>query len=362
VPANPALLTLLGKAEGDVVGRDLADLVTVTEPGGASSPDLGTDAAERNLPGRPSGAVSYEAVTRAADARSLRLSVTASTIRDIGGRPVRLCLNVVDVTQRWEAARERRAREAAEYARRSAEHARRAAEAASTAKSAFVSALSHELRTPPQAITGFTELLRGLDLTPDQRQAALSHIGGATQHILALVDDVLDLARVEAGALPLDVVEVNAADLVAEVLDLLAPLAATRDVRLGSALRGATGSTTLRVDRKRLRQILINVVGNGMCYNHAGGEVRVDVGQSAADVVEIRVRDTGPGIAADLMERLFVPFDRLDADAGPERGVGLGLVLARTLAEAMSGSLEVSSVAGRGTTVRVTVPALLDPT
>jgi two-component system cell cycle sensor histidine kinase PleC len=259
----------------------------------------------------------------------------------------------------------RSAREAAERerrARREAEVAREVAEAASHAKTDFLTAMSHELRTPLQAISGFAELLGTMTLSPQRHQAALRHVEEATAHILALVDDVLDVAKIEAGVLTLDLADVPADEVVAEVAELLAPVADTHDVTLRVDDVGArTGGETCllaKADRRRLRQILINLVTNGVRYNRADGWVRIGCAADATgDRVTIEVRDSGAGIAPELLDRLFVPFDRLGADATGEPGVGIGLVLTRALVEAMGGRLRVTSEVGAGTCVSVELPA-----
>jgi signal transduction histidine kinase len=243
-------------------------------------------------------------------------------------------------------------------ARREAEVARSAAEAASRAKSEFMAALNHELRTPLQAITGFTELLRTLDLPPDRRQAALGHIEAATGHVLSLVDDLLDIAKIEAGALTIRIEPVELCDLLDEVLALLAPLAAEHSVTLRSPAVPAARPAVL-ADRRRLRQVLINLVTNGVRYNRAGGWVEVSAVASGAaaagSALTVAVRDCGPGIPAAMMSRLFTPFDRLGAEGSAEPGAGLGLVVARALTEAMGGTLEIRACAA-GTSAEITLP------
>ncbi|NBH12289.1 HAMP domain-containing sensor histidine kinase, partial [Amycolatopsis sp. SID8362] len=234
-------------------------------------------------------------------------------------------------------------------ARHEADVARQAAERASRAKTDFVAALGHELRTPLQAVTGFTELLGSLDLPPERRQAALEHITGAAGHILAMVDDVLDVARIEARALPLHPVDIDVPAVVAEVLSLLEPLADAEGVHL----RDESGPATLHGDERRLKQILLNLAGNAVRYNRTGGTVVLTT-RTEPDAVVITVADSGRGIAPEHLDRLFTPFDRLGADSG--EGVGLGLPLAKGLAEAMGGGLAVESTPGRGTTVEVTLP------
>ena len=243
------------------------------------------------------------------------------------------------------AAREREARHEADMARRSAERANHA-------KSQFVTSLSHELRTPLQSITGFTESLKTLDLLPDRRQRALDGISNAAAHILAIVDDVLDLARVEAGAMPIALEPIDAAAVAAATVDLVQPLAAAR----GIVVECEGGSALVTADRRRLQQVLLNLVSNALRFSPAGSVVTVRT-QAAdggtADLARIHVVDQGPGIPEDLLARLFVPFDRLGADAGREGGAGLGLVLARRLTEAMGGSLDLDSAVGVGTHITI---------
>ncbi len=252
---------------------------------------------------------------------------------------------------------------AARAARREAELAARVAEDASRAKSVLLSTLSHELRTPLQAIIGFSELLGTLDLPPARREAALGHIDAAARHVLDLVGDVLDLARLEARALPLAPGTVDLGAVVHEVLDLLEPLADRRGITLDTDLPGAGGPTAC-ADPRRVRQVLINLVTNGVRHNHVGGWVRVDVAD-VADVahtadgeVVLTVSDGGPGIPAALVDRLFEPFAQLDGGAADDAGggTGLGLALVRGLVEAMAGTVTLESAPGAGTTATVRLP------
>ena len=236
-------------------------------------------------------------------------------------------------------------------ARHQADLARQIAERANLAKSQFVTALSHELRTPLQAITGFTENLQTLDLSPDQRHAALERIGLASTHILSIVDDVLDLARVEAGAMPIDLCAVDTDSVITEALDLIQPLADRRGVVI---VRSGPAASVL-ADRRRLRQVMLNLLSNAIRFSPPSSTVRVTTDAAVNDLIRIHVADEGPGIPAELLARLFVPFDQLGADASREGGAGLGLVLARRLAEAMHGTLEVTSLVGSGTHAIVTI-------
>ena len=233
-----------------------------------------------------------------------------------------------------------------------ADLARQSAERANRAKSQFVTALSHELRTPLQSITGFTENLQTLDLSPDQRRDALERIGAAASHILSIVDDVLDLARVEADSMPIEVADIDVGEVIDASLDLIEPLAARREI----VVEHAGPSVAVRADRRRLRQVVLNLLSNAVRFSPPRSRIRVEVGAAGGRVC-IHVIDQGPGIPAELLARLFVPFDRLGADAGREGGAGLGLVLARRLTEAMGGTLELQSVVGAGTHAVVTLAA-----
>lgn len=338
IKVNRALREMLGRTEGGLLGSSLWDLLT-------PSPAWAVRAAPFDELSLDIENVQYEAEAAHADGRAVPVAVAASAVRGPGGGPLHLSVNLLDITQRRAAERERRAR-------REAEVARGTAEAASRAKSEFVSALSHELRTPLQAITGFTELLGTLDLPVERRRAALGHIGAATAHILAMVDDSLDIAKIEAGALPLQLEDVDLSTMCRDVLDLLQPLADERDVEL----RHARTDLRVRADPRRLRQILLNLLTNGIRYNRAAGWVQVTA-QVEGPAVAVVVRDSGRGIPPDLLGRLFTPFDRLGAEARPEPGAGLGLVLVRALAEAMGGHLRIGTVVGAGTAVAVVLPA-----
>jgi PAS domain S-box-containing protein len=354
VRVNRALRDLLGRTESQLLGCALDEV---------ARPTAGTAGQLERLARDQAGSVHYEATARHTDGRTIDLAVAASVVSGADGVPVNLSVNLLDLTQRRAAERERRAR-------REAEVARMAAEAASRAKSQFVAALNHELRTPLQAITGFTELLGTLDLPPDRRQAALGHIDAATRHVLSMADDLLDVAKIEAGALPIRIEAVELRGLLDEVLALLAPLAAEHNVILRVA--GPAGRCAVLADRRRLRQVLINLVTNGARYNRAGGWVEVGwvdtgaVNSSAVDskegdpgasTVTVTVGDSGPGIPAEMMSRLFTPFDRLGAEGSAEPGAGLGLVVARALAEAMGGTLEIRNAATAGTAAEITLPA-----
>lgn len=232
--------------------------------------------------------------------------------------------------------------------------ARDEAERANRAKSAFLSRMSHELRTPLNAILGFGQLMQSdpaRPLDPTQRQRLQQILRGG-EHLLALINEVLDLARVETGALPMHVAEVDADALADECLNMVAPVAAQRPVRLRPR-EGSAG--TVQADLTRLRQVLLNLLANAIKYNRAGGDVRL-VCRVSAERVHIDIVDTGPGLDEDQQQRLFQPFERLDADRDAIEGTGIGLALSRMLMEAMGGRIGVRSAPGAGSTFWIELP------
>ena len=235
------------------------------------------------------------------------------------------------------AERERELREAKE-----------AADRANQAKSGFLSRMSHELRTPLNAIMGFAQLLEMDSLDAEQRES-VNHILKGGRHLLELINEVLDIARIEAGRLSISPEPVSVKDAVQESLELIAPLAEEDDIRLESRLAGARDWHVL-ADRQRLKQILLNLLSNAVKYNRRGGAVAVSSGEVPEGRLRISVTDTGPGISPDRMERLFIPFDRLGVEQRGVEGTGLGLALSKYLAEAMGGRLGAESTAGLGST------------
>jgi PAS domain S-box-containing protein len=236
--------------------------------------------------------------------------------------------------------------------------AKLAAEQANEAKSEYLSRMSHELRTPLNAILGFAQLLELDDLADEQREN-LAHILSGARHLLALINEVLDIAAIEAGRLSLSLEPVAVADVVAETVSLIRPLADQHQVLLVSP--PATCQIHVQGDRQRLKQVLLNLLSNAVKYNREGGTVQLECGPAADGRLRIQVVDTGPGIAAEAMGQLFVPFERLGNEQSGVEGAGLGLPLSRRLAEAMGGTLDVASVPGQGSSFWVELPQAEGP-
>jgi PAS domain S-box-containing protein len=230
------------------------------------------------------------------------------------------------------------------------------AERANAAKSEFLSRMSHELRTPLNSVLGFSQVLELDDLTPDQR-TNVEYIVRAGRHLLSLINEILDMAQIEAGRLDLSVEPVSVELVVSEALELVAPLAEERGVTIGSD--PPAQPVFVLADQQRLLQVLINLVVNAVKYSPSGAEAIVSWTAHEQERARIEVRDSGPGIPSEELERIFAPFERLDAAARTE-GTGLGLALATSLVEAMGGSVAVSSTLGEGSTFTVVLTRAFD--
>jgi PAS domain S-box-containing protein len=264
---------------------------------------------------------------------------------------------VRDITERRRAARalqqlaadlERRVQErTAEL-----ERARDEAERANHAKSEFLSRMSHELRTPLNAILGFGQLLE-MEVRQNGQQAKVQQILAAGQHLLALINEVLDLARIESGHLEVSPEVVALQPLVADCLTLLRPQAQARRISLSAP--AVDDRRQIRADRTRLKQVLLNLLSNAVKYNRDGGSVSVRIEDQGA-CWRVCVDDTGPGLDAEQQSRLFVPFERLEAARTAIEGTGIGLALSRRLVELMRGRIGVQSEPGRGSSFWVELP------
>ena len=220
------------------------------------------------------------------------------------------------------------------------------AERANAAKSEFLSRMSHELRTPLNAILGFGQLLELDELTPLQSSSVEQILTGG-RHLLDLVNEVLDIARIEAGSVQMTLESINVNEALAATLRFVQPMADQHRVRLAHR-EGSCRLTNVLADRQRLRQVLLNLLSNAIKYNHPQGEVRVICRRQGKDRVRIIVADTGPGLSAADIGRLFTPFQRLKA---PERGItgtGIGLAISKGLVEVMGGTIGVHSSLGKG--------------
>ena len=236
------------------------------------------------------------------------------------------------------------------------QRAKAAAEAANQAKTRYVTAISHELRTPLNSILGYAQLLEEDAAMPAHRRQAVQVIRRGGDHLLSLIEGTLDVARIEAGKLALQIEPMRFADGLEEIARLMELQAAAKGVRFVRAFEGALPAL-VRADERRLRQILINLLGNAVKFT-AAGEVTFRV-QHQRDTARFEVIDTGPGMDADELARVFEPFAR-GGSAHPTGGTGLGLTIARMLTDLMGGELTVRSTPGQGSVfgVRLFLPEL----
>jgi signal transduction histidine kinase/CheY-like chemotaxis protein len=269
------------------------------------------------------------------------ISITASPLKDELGAIWGGVVVFADITER------KRVDQALHVAKDDAERANRA-------KSEFLSRMSHELRTPLNSILGFSQILKMHDL-PERPRECVEHVMKGGTHLLGLIDEVLDIARIEAGRLALSPEPVLASDSVHQVLDMVRPLAAARNITL-TFDRPRSCQQHILADRQRLHQVLLNLLSNAVKYNHDGGRVDISCNKSPDRQLRLSVRDTGAGISEADQARLFAPFERLAANDSEVQGTGLGLALSKRLMEAMGGKIGLESLPGDGSTFWIELP------
>jgi PAS domain S-box-containing protein len=262
--------------------------------------------------------------------------------RNEQGRALRIVGTYSDITRLKEAEKALRDKQAAELASRS--------------KTEFLSRMSHEMRTPLNAMIGFSQLLKlgatSAQPSPSQVRHYADHMLQAGQHLLALINDVLDLQRVEAGQLAITIEPISLQRTVEQALELLEPLALASAVTFDNRI---DEDVLVLADAQRLRQVLINIISNAIKYNRVDGLVRLSLGDRQGDAIDILIEDTGEGLRRDQLARLFQPFERLGRETSPIEGTGLGLIIAKRLIDEMHGSIEVTSEPGTGTCVTLMV-------
>ncbi len=233
--------------------------------------------------------------------------------------------------------------------------ARDEAEQANHAKSQFLSSMSHELRTPMNAILGFGQLLELDDLNPEQ-QDHVQEILHAGQHLLELINEVLDLAKIESGHVKLTIEDVSLSETLAESLALLAPMLQKYQVRLDFD-EAACHQIHVAADSVRLKQVLINLLSNAIKYNRPGGRIKLSCEPDQEEgMTRVAITDTGIGISAEALQQLFIPFTRIEANNNTIEGTGIGLVITKNLLQLMHGDIGVESEPGVGSTFWFTLP------
>jgi PAS domain S-box-containing protein len=224
------------------------------------------------------------------------------------------------------------------------EEAKSVAVQANDAKSAFLSRMSHELRTPLNAILGFAQLMK-VNATSDEHDESATMIIKAGRHLLSLVNEVLDISRVESGQLSISPEAVGLAEVLQDSLSLVEPQANLRRIKFANRSRA---NLVVRADRQRLKQVLLNLLANAVKYSYEDGLVTIEAKPTIDGNIRISITDEGPGIQSEAIDKLFKPFERLGADTSDVEGTGLGLALSSGLVEAMGGTIGVESNYGQG--------------
>ena len=345
IESNPAFCTMMGCSAAELLQRPLSEI---------SLPDVSEDDGTAAAVG---GGQARRQRYLTTDGRVLQVAANLRTLYDATGQPVATVGALQDLTQVLRL--------------REAEREREEAQIASRTKSDFLARLSHELRAPLNAILGFAQMLGRNDATSDtgdtdypqlhpNQQHGLAQIRQAGWHLLDMINDVLDLSRMEAGSLRLTLEPVSLADLAQEAMALVEPGALQAGVSLELSL--SPQAERVQADPVRLRQLLINLLGNAIKYNRRGGKVVLRTRPGAVGEVNIEVEDNGIGMDNGQLGELFTPFNRLgrehSAPAGSPagQGSGIGLVICRKLAELMAGELGVVSQPGAGSVFTLTLP------
>ena len=281
----------------------------------------------------------------ARDGHTLWVQSTVSLLRDEQGQPRRIVGAVEDITDHMKLAE--------------AQQARAAAEASNHAKSDFLSRMSHELRTPLNAMLGFAQLLELDKRHPlaDAQRPWVGQIQHAGWHLLEMINDVLDLSRIESGNVRLQIEPLELSALLARTVPLVEEAARKRGIRISRDL--AINATRVKGDNTRVKQILTNLLTNAVKYNADQGRIHVATRLHGSEV-EISVTDTGLGMTPEQMSELFQPFNRLGRERSTQEGTGIGLVISQRLAELMGGSLRARSVTGKGSVFILSLPTLKD--
>ncbi len=240
------------------------------------------------------------------------------------------------------------------------EKARDQAQRANQAKNEFLSRMSHELRTPMNAVLGFAQILEMQELGKDQRHCVKQMLAGG-RHLLTLIDEVLDIARIESGRITLSPEPIVLRDVLRQSLEMVRPAIEKQEIELDWDTGGCEG-TWVVADPARLKQVFINLLSNAIKYNRRGGLVRLYCEHVGESILRVHFIDTGMGISPDKLERLFTPFDRLGQEGSPIEGSGLGLAVSKRLLDVMKGRIHISSSPGEGTTVTVDLRRIEAPT
>ncbi|MES2151237.1 MAG: ATP-binding protein [Pseudomonadota bacterium] len=286
----------------------------------------------------------FNEMLRVVQSRTLLLESSNADLEREAGERLRAQLEIMRLNEALELrVRERTVQ--LEESNHDLEQARAVAEHANHAKSAFLSSMSHELRTPLNSILGFAQLLASDAQAQELRKEFAGYIMKAGSHLLTLINEILDLSKIESGAVMLSLEAVPLAAVMQDCLSMIGPLAAQRGIRLAFP---ANPPWHVCADQTRLKQVMLNLLSNAVKYNRVGGSVAVQCQLEQGGRLRIGVLDNGPGLAPEQLAKLFQSFNRLGQEDGDQEGTGIGLVVTKRLVELMGGSIEVSCAPGAG--------------
>ncbi|MDE2370967.1 MAG: CHASE domain-containing protein [Burkholderiales bacterium] len=336
---NPRLCEIVGLDAEALHGRPVSELFRPDQA--AALNDL-----RRRLIEEPSRSLLAQLPLRGSNQPQRIARITATALPRDDDRSLRMVGVLDDITERLRLE--------------ASERALHRAEAANLAKSEFLSRMSHELRTPLNAMMGFAQLL-GMDREPGlaaHQRDWVDQVQRAGWHLLELINETLDLARIESGSVQLTLAPVALAPLVAACRELVGAAAQARGITVSTAFDDDAGAAV--ADATRLQQVLTNLLSNGVKYNRDGGQLAVTshrIARAEGDLIEIAVSDSGLGMTESQLASLFQPYNRLGREASGIEGTGIGLVISRRLAELMGGTLEAASEAGVGSVFTLCLPA-----
>ena len=296
----------------------------------------------------------YELTARARDGKETVVSYNATTFYDRDRKLQGVFAAARDVTER------KRLDQVLQEKNVELESARSVAEKANLAKSEFLSSMSHELRSPLNAILGFAQLMESDSPPPTPAQKeSIAQILQAGWHLLKLIDEILDLAKVESRQVPLSREPVSLAEVMLECQGMIEPQAQQRGIRM--TFPRFDMPYFVLADRTRVKQVLINLLSNAIKYNSEQGTVEVKCAESAPERIRVSVKDTGAGLNPEQLAQLFQAFNRLGQEAGGEEGTGIGLVVAKQLVELMGGVIGVESTVGVGSVFWFELNSVAEP-
>jgi PAS domain S-box-containing protein len=334
---NAAFAEMHGYKPPELVGQSLSRVI---------APEARADIPANNVNAGKKINHTWETTHIRRDGTTFPVLVDLVVVSDASGTALYRAASFRDITENKKLA------QAFQLAKEEAENAIRA-------RGQFLSRMSHELRTPLNVILGFSQLLE-MNLADPEHHESVGHILKAGKHLLALINEVLDISRIDADKLSLSLQVVPVGETMLSAVTLVRPMAMRRSIELVDQLN-SRGVKHVIADNQRLEQIFLNLLSNAVKYNKTGGRVIVWSAERADHRLAVSVTDTGSGIPADKLPHLFTPFERLGADQHGIEGSGLGLALSKRLVELMDGSLEVSSIAGEGSTFSVVLPMASSP-